>query len=62
MLYRTVLGMTLQALQQLTGANFFFYYGKFSFTNLVAVIRCRRCQTQDGSEIGVIESRVFFQC
>ncbi|ROT36381.1 galactose transporter [Sodiomyces alkalinus F11] len=24
---RTLLGMTLQALQQLTGANFFFYYG-----------------------------------
>lgn len=28
MFYRTVLGMTLQAGQQLTGANFFFYYGK----------------------------------
>lgn len=27
MFYRTVLGMTLQAGQQLTGANFFFYYG-----------------------------------
>ncbi len=27
MAYRTLLGMTLQALQQLTGANFFFYYG-----------------------------------
>lgn len=25
MAYRTLLGMTLQALQQLTGANFFFY-------------------------------------
>lgn len=25
MMYRTLLGMTLQALQQLTGANFFFY-------------------------------------
>jgi MFS transporter, SP family, sugar:H+ symporter len=28
MLYRTCLGVTMQALQQLTGANFFFYYGK----------------------------------
>lgn len=27
MAYRTILGVTLQALQQLTGANFFFYYG-----------------------------------
>lgn len=27
MLRRTLLGMALQALQQLTGANFFFYYG-----------------------------------
>ncbi|CRK12509.1 hypothetical protein BN1723_009756 [Verticillium longisporum] len=27
MMRRTLLGMTLQALQQLTGANFFFYYG-----------------------------------
>ncbi|GAA5928840.1 sugar porter family MFS transporter [Sporobolomyces koalae] len=27
LLYRTVLLMTLQALQQLTGANYFFYYG-----------------------------------
>ena len=31
MLYRTVLGMTLQAGQQLTGANFFFYYGTTIF-------------------------------
>lgn len=28
MLYRTLLGIILQAGQQLTGANFFFYYGK----------------------------------
>ncbi len=28
MAYRTILGMVLQAGQQLTGANFFFYYGK----------------------------------
>ncbi|KZT56187.1 general substrate transporter [Calocera cornea HHB12733] len=26
-LYRTLLGMSLQSLQQLTGANYFFYYG-----------------------------------
>jgi SP family sugar:H+ symporter-like MFS transporter len=31
MLYRTVLGMTLQAGQQLTGANFFFYFGTTIF-------------------------------
>ncbi|KAI9646848.1 hexose transporter hxt5 [Ciborinia camelliae] len=31
MLYRTLLGMILQAGQQLTGANFFFYYGTTIF-------------------------------
>ncbi|OAG07169.1 general substrate transporter [Paraphaeosphaeria sporulosa] len=31
MAYRTILGITLQALQQLTGANFFFYYGTTIF-------------------------------
>jgi hypothetical protein len=31
MLYRTLLGMSLQALQQLTGANYFFYYGATIF-------------------------------
>ncbi|KAI6093009.1 general substrate transporter [Hypoxylon rubiginosum] len=31
MLYRTLLGMTLQAGQQLTGANYFFYYGTTVF-------------------------------
>ena len=31
MAYRTALGMVLQALQQLTGANFFFYYGTTIF-------------------------------
>lgn len=36
MLYRTLLGMALQAGQQLTGANYFFYYGTtiFSATGL----------------------------
>ncbi|KAJ4347968.1 hexose transporter hxt5 [Didymosphaeria variabile] len=36
MLYRTILGMVLQAGQQLTGANYFFYYGTtiFSATGL----------------------------
>ncbi|KAF8523948.1 general substrate transporter [Hysterangium stoloniferum] len=29
--YRTLLGMTLQSLQQLTGANYFFYYGATVF-------------------------------
>lgn len=32
MLYRTLLGIVLQALQQMTGANFFFYYGTTIFT------------------------------
>jgi SP family sugar:H+ symporter-like MFS transporter len=27
--YRTLLGITLQMLQQLTGANYFFYYVRF---------------------------------
>ena len=31
MAYRTILGIVLQALQQLTGANFFFYYGTTIF-------------------------------
>ncbi|KAF1955579.1 general substrate transporter [Byssothecium circinans] len=34
MLYRTLLGITLQALQQLTGANFFFYYGTTIFNSI----------------------------
>ncbi|KAI9727081.1 MAG: hexose transporter hxt1 [Chrysothrix sp. TS-e1954] len=34
MAYRTLLGMTLQALQQLTGANFFFYYGTSIFESV----------------------------
>ncbi|KAF2479884.1 general substrate transporter [Neohortaea acidophila] len=34
MAYRTLLGITLQALQQLTGANFFFYYGTSIFTSI----------------------------
>ncbi len=33
MLYRTVLGVVLQAGQQLTGANFFFYYGTTVFAS-----------------------------
>jgi SP family sugar:H+ symporter-like MFS transporter len=33
MMYRTILGMTLQAGQQLTGANFFFYYGTTIFAS-----------------------------
>ncbi|KAJ9619529.1 hexose transporter hxt5 [Taxawa tesnikishii (nom. ined.)] len=32
MMYRTLLGVALQALQQLTGANYFFYYGTTIFT------------------------------
>jgi MFS transporter, SP family, sugar:H+ symporter len=34
MLYRIVLGMSLQSLQQLTGANYFFYYGTTIFTGV----------------------------
>ncbi|RDB21794.1 High-affinity glucose transporter ght2 [Hypsizygus marmoreus] len=33
-LYRTLLGMSLQSLQQLTGANYFFYYGATIFTSV----------------------------
>jgi SP family sugar:H+ symporter-like MFS transporter len=33
MLYRTLLGITLQAGQQLTGANFFFYFGTTAFAS-----------------------------
>ncbi|KAI9934831.1 hypothetical protein AWENTII_005638 [Aspergillus wentii] len=33
MFYRTILGITLQSLQQLTGANFIFYYGNSVFTS-----------------------------
>ncbi|KIY46502.1 general substrate transporter [Fistulina hepatica ATCC 64428] len=32
--YRTFLGMSLQSLQQLTGANYFFYYGATIFTSV----------------------------
>lgn len=32
MLYRVILGMTIQALQQMTGANFFLYYGVTIFS------------------------------
>ena len=32
--YRTALGMVIQALQQLTGANYFFYYGTTIFTSI----------------------------
>ncbi|KAH7115141.1 general substrate transporter [Dendryphion nanum] len=34
MLYRTLLGITLQALQQLSGANFFFYFGTTIFASV----------------------------
>ncbi|KAF5375856.1 hypothetical protein D9615_008196 [Tricholomella constricta] len=33
-LYRTILGMSLQSFQQLTGANYFFYYGATIFTSV----------------------------
>src|SRR5271170_1166912 len=33
-LYRTLLGFSLQALQQLTGANYFFYYGATIFQSV----------------------------
>jgi sugar porter (SP) family MFS transporter len=33
-LYRTFLGMSLQSLQQLTGANYFFYYGATIFASV----------------------------
>lgn len=34
MLYRVILGMTILALQQLTGANYFFYYGTTVFASV----------------------------
>jgi SP family sugar:H+ symporter-like MFS transporter len=34
MLYRTLLAITLQALQQLTGANYYFYYGTTIFNSV----------------------------
>ncbi|KAF2396247.1 putative MFS monosaccharide transporter [Trichodelitschia bisporula] len=34
MLYRLVLGMSMQALQQLSGVNFFFYYGTSIFSSV----------------------------
>lgn len=34
MLRRTLLGMVIQALQQLTGANYFFYYGTVVFSSV----------------------------
>ncbi|TFY76157.1 hypothetical protein EWM64_g7852 [Hericium alpestre] len=34
LLYRTLLGMTLQSIQQLTGANYFFYYGATIFQSV----------------------------
>lgn len=34
MLYRTVLGIFIQAFQQLTGANYFFYYGTVIFASV----------------------------
>lgn len=34
MLYRTLLGIAIQALQQMTGANFFFYYGTTIFSSV----------------------------
>jgi len=33
-LYRTLLGMSLQSFQQLTGANYFFYYGATIFESV----------------------------
>ncbi|KAK7047610.1 hypothetical protein VNI00_006378 [Paramarasmius palmivorus] len=33
-LYRTLLGMALQSIQQLTGANYFFYYGATIFSSV----------------------------
>lgn len=35
MLYRVALGMGLQMFQQLTGANYFFYYGTTIFVGML---------------------------
>jgi MFS transporter, SP family, sugar:H+ symporter len=37
MRYRTLLGIAIQVLQQMTGANFFFYYGEFERLSSVAL-------------------------
>lgn len=43
MLYRTLLGISLQALQQLTGANFYFYYGTTIFQSVGLPNSCKHC-------------------
>ncbi|OAX39836.1 general substrate transporter [Rhizopogon vinicolor AM-OR11-026] len=52
-LYRTLLGMSLQSLQQLTGANYFFYYGASVF---------RAVGLQDSFVTQIILGAVNFVC
>lgn len=52
-LYRTILGMTLQAIQQLTGANYFFYYGSTIFESV---------GIQDSDVTEIILGTVNFVC
>jgi len=53
MLYRTLLGMALQMLQQLTGANYFFYFGTSIFKSV---------GIQDSYVISMILGAVNFIC
>lgn len=52
-LYRTLLGIALQAGQQLTGANYFFYYGATIFSSV---------QLQDSFVTQIILGAVNFAC
>lgn len=52
-LYRTLLGIALQAGQQLTGANYFFYYGTTIFTPV---------RLQDSFVTAIILGAVNFAC
>lgn len=45
MFYRIVLGMVLQSLQQLSGANYFFYYVSFSRHNFTSLFSTRETRS-----------------
>lgn len=57
MAYRIALGMTLQMFQQLTGANYFFYYGTTIFASVsidsyITQIICKSPRRQCWRELG----------
>ncbi|KAJ8606795.1 hypothetical protein MRB53_040721 [Persea americana] len=54
MAYRTLLGMTLQMLQQLTGANFFFYFVSFEAASvLCSLTKLRALQFSKSTFVGL---------